>query len=86
MVSLTLILHKEIRNVIVGPLYVFRHMAYGFVVEGLNNDDDYMMRILSNVIVMFLVRKQILAGHKFIHESVVETVRTRSLIKQEAVF
>jgi hypothetical protein len=75
LVYLTLILHKEIRNVIVGPLYVFRHMAYGSVVEGLNNDDDYMIRILCSVIVMFLVRKQNLAGYKFIHEREVETGR-----------
>lgn len=84
--SLTLILHTEIRNVILGPLYVFRHMVQDFVVEELNNDGDYMRIILCSVIVMFLVRKQNLAGHKIVHEMEVETVTTRSLIKQDTVF
>jgi hypothetical protein len=61
-------------------------MAYGFFVEEIYNDGDHMRRILCSVIVMFLVRKQNLAGHKFIHEREVETVKTRSQIKQNTVF
>jgi len=38
-------------------LYVFRHMAYDFVGEELNNDCDYMRRILCSAIVVFLARK-----------------------------
>ena len=84
--SFTLILHTEIINLILGPLYVFKHMAYGFVVEELDDDGDYIRRIICSVFVMFLVRKQNRAGHKFIHERVVEIVTTRSQIKQDTVF
>ena len=84
--SLILILYTEIRNVILGPLYVFKYVVYGFVVEKLSNDGDYMRRILCSINVMFLVRKQNLAGHKFTEEREVKTVTTRSLIKQETVF
>lgn len=42
-------------------------MTYGFIFEELKNDCDYMKIILCSVIVTFLVRKQNLTGHKFIH-------------------
>lgn len=55
--SLTLILHTEIINVILGPLYVLKHMTYVSIIEELNNDGKYMRRIIFSVIVMFFVRK-----------------------------
>lgn len=55
--SLTLILHTEIRNVILGPLYVLKHITYVSIIEELNNDGKYMRRIIFSVIVMFFVRK-----------------------------
>lgn len=55
--TLALILYTEIRNLIVGPLYVFKHMAYGFFVEEIYNDGDHMRRIICSVIVMFFMRK-----------------------------
>jgi hypothetical protein len=72
--------------VILGPVYVFKNMAYFFVVEELNNDGDYTRRLLCSVTVVFLGRKQNLAGHKFVQERELETVTKRSLIKQETVF
>jgi hypothetical protein len=51
--SLTLILHKEMRNVILVPSYAFKHVAYGFLFEELNNDFDYKNRILCSATVMF---------------------------------
>jgi hypothetical protein len=60
-------------------------MAYGLLFEELKNDCDYMKRILCSVIVMFLVRKQNLAGPKFVYEWEMETVMTRSLIAQDSL-